>query len=107
MMKYKLLVLYISVTQFASGSENDSGEVFSQAKHHRHSKRGIYGHGMDRNEICPKECLCLSEIQVGKNYMKALGKRMKSLKSLEKDELSQLMNKQLKWLDEYSQSIDI
>ena len=50
MMKYKLLVLYISVTQFASGSENDSGEVFSQAKHHRHSKRGIYGHGMDRNE---------------------------------------------------------
>ena len=69
MMKYKLLVLYISVTQFASGSENDSGEVFSQAKHHRHSKRGIYGHGMDRNEICPKECLCLSEIQVWKNYL--------------------------------------
>ena len=69
MMKYKLLVLYISVTQFASGSENDLEEVLSHSNHHRHSKRGIYGHGVDRNEVCPKECLCLSEIQVGKSYL--------------------------------------
>ena len=46
---------------------------------------------------------CLKYRSVKTIYMKALGNRMTSLKSLERDELSQLMNKQLKWIDEYSQ----
>ena len=32
-------------------------------------RRGLYG-GIDKEEICPKQCLCLSEIQVSNTLLR-------------------------------------